>query len=138
MKQLETPVLLIIFNRPDTTHKVFEQIRLARPKKLFLAADGPRKNHPRDEETCKKTRKIVEKIDWPCDVKTRFHETNLGCGIAPSTAIDWFFEHIDQGIILEDDCLPNQSFFDRAQLHQLFHPSQLTYYTLSYDLKHSN
>jgi hypothetical protein len=108
---METPILFIIFNRPDTTKLVFEQIRKARPKKLFIAADGPRENNQHDEEKCTQAQKIAKQIDWPCELQTRFLQDNHGCGHAPSSAINWFFHHVDRGIILEDDCLPNQSFF---------------------------
>jgi len=104
-------VLLIIFNRPKLTERVFEQIRQARPEKIFIAADGPRINRPGEDKLCEESRKIVTMVDWPCDIKTNFQERNLGCKIHVSTAINWFFENVDDGIILEDDCLPNSSFF---------------------------
>lgn len=110
-----TPVLLIIFNRADTTKLVFEAIRKARPPRLYVAADGPRLHVPTDQQKCAEARKIVEQVDWPCDVKTLFHNENLNCGKAPSTAMSWFFKHEEQGIILEDDCLPSQSFFRYCQ-----------------------
>lgn len=105
------PVLFLIFNRPNQTRIVFEQIRLAKPSKLFVAADGPRKNKKGDKELCEQTRNILQLIDWDCEVKTFFRSENLGCGKAVSSAIDWFFSNVEEGIILEDDCLPNQSFF---------------------------
>jgi len=108
---LKTPVLFLIFNRPDCTQKVFNEIRKAKPKQLFIAADGPRENISKDKEKCKKTREIVKNIDWDCEVKTLFRDKNLGCKYAVSGAIDWFFENVEEGIILEDDCLPSQSFF---------------------------
>lgn len=111
MKKLNTPVLFLIFNRPNTTKKVFEEIRKAKPKKLFIAADGPRKNVPEDRAKCEKARKITQGIDWDCKVKRLFRTKNLGCKYAVSSAIDWFFENVEEGIILEDDCLPSQSFF---------------------------
>lgn len=107
----ETPILFAIFNRPDTTQKVFDQIKKIKPKQLFVSADAPRPNRPDDIESCAQTRKIVKQIDWPCEVKTLFQEKNVGCGVALSSAINWFFDHVDDGIILEDDCLPNNSFF---------------------------
>ena len=106
-----TPILFLIFNRPVPTKKVFEQIRIAKPSKLFVAADGSRPNKKGEYELCVETRSIVELIDWDCEVKTLFRTENLGCGKAVSSAIDWFFENVEEGIILEDDCLPNQSFF---------------------------
>ncbi len=111
-QQLDIPVLFLIFNRPDVTEKVFEQIRKALPRQLFVAADGPRTTHPDDLVKCKKTRELVlDMIDWDCEVKTLFRDENLGCGLGVSKAISWFFEQVDQGIILEDDCLPSLSFF---------------------------
>jgi hypothetical protein len=109
--KLTTPVLFIIFNRPDTTETVFDAIRKAAPLKLYIAADGPRKNREGEAERCSATRAIVKNIDWPCEVKTLFRDSNLGCKNAVSSAIDWFFENEEQGIILEDDCLPDPSFF---------------------------
>jgi hypothetical protein len=107
---VNVPVLFIIFNRLDTTKQVFEEIRKAKPKKLFIAADGPR-----NKEAKKKTdlvrKYVLDNIDWDCEYKTLFRENNLGCGRAVSGAIDWFFDNIEMGIILEDDCLPDQSFF---------------------------
>ena len=108
---LTTPVLFLIFNRPDTTQKVFNAIRQAKPKQLFVAADGPRKDKEGEKEKCEQVRKVIEQVDWDCEVKTLFRDKNLGCKIAISSVIDWFFENVKEGIILEDDCLPSQSFF---------------------------
>lgn len=108
---LNTPVLFMIFNRPDTTARVFEEIRRAKPKYLFVAADGPRIDRKDDIEKCAETRRIATTIDWPCETKFLFREKNRGCGIAPAENITWFFENVEQGIILEDDCLPHPSFF---------------------------
>lgn len=105
------PILLIVFNRPDTTAKVFEAIRKARPSKLFVAADGPREHKEGEAEKCNRAREIATAVDWDCEVKTLFREENLGCGIGPSSAITWFFENVEEGIILEDDCLPSPDFF---------------------------
>ena len=111
MSHLHTPVLFLIFNRPNFTQTTFNEIKKVKPKQLFIAADGPRKNNPSDTILCPKARKIIEQIDWPCDVKTLFQNENLGCGPASNTAINWFFKHVEAGIILEDDCVPNESFF---------------------------
>ena len=111
LDKFNTPVLFIIFNRPDPTFKVFEEIRKAKPLKLYIAADGPRNHKPGDKEKCEKTRQVINLIDWDCQIRTLLRENNLGCKIAPSSAITWFFENEEAGIILEDDCLPNQSFF---------------------------
>ena len=108
---LKTPILFLIFNRPEMTRRVFDEIRKARPERLFIAADGPRPDRSGDGAACLQTRKVVARIDWPCEVKTLFREKNLGCRSAVSSAIDWFFSQTEEGIILEDDCLPDQSFF---------------------------
>ncbi len=108
---MKTPVLFLIFNRPELTFRVFEEIRKAKPEQLFIAGDGPRENKTGEAEECIKTRSIIDKIDWGCDVKTLFRDKNLGCKTAVSSAINWFFENVEEGVILEDDCLPNQSFF---------------------------
>jgi hypothetical protein len=111
MNQTITPVLFILFNRPDKARRVFEAIRKARPKKLFIAADGPRHEKPGEKELCEKTRMIVNDIDWDCEVRTLFQDRNLGILHGPHSAIDWFFDNVEEGIILEDDCVPDQSFF---------------------------
>jgi hypothetical protein len=105
------PILFIVFNRPDVTAAVFEAIRAARPARLYVAADGPRPDRPEDRERCAETRRVATAVDWPCEVKTLFRDENLGCGEGPSGAITWFFEHEPEGIILEDDVLPDPSFF---------------------------
>ena len=107
---LQTPVLFIIFNRPETTKRVFSAIRNARPTQLFIAADGPRPGKE-EQQMCNETRKIVSLVDWECSVHTLFRDHNLGCGKSLSEAITWFFRHVEQGIILEDDCLPEPEFF---------------------------
>jgi hypothetical protein len=104
-------VLLIIFNRPDTTQKVFDAIRLAKPSRLYISADAPRFNNLTDEQKCKATRAITENIDWPCDVKRLYQEQNLGCSLGPRTAFSWFFSQEKEGVILEDDCVPHLDFF---------------------------
>ncbi len=108
----DVPILFLIFNRPDTTARVFENIRGIRPQKLFIAADGPRENKENENEKCQLVRKLVlENIDWPCEVKTLFRDNNLGCGSAVSGALTWFFENVEEGIVLEDDVLPDPSFY---------------------------
>jgi len=108
---LVTPVLFLIFNRPDTTQQVFNSIKKAKPKQLFVAADGPREKKEGEKEKCEQARKVIEQVNWDCEVKTLFRDRNLGCKIGVSSAINWFFENVEEGIILEDDCLPSQSFF---------------------------
>lgn len=113
---LDVGVLFIIFNRPETTEKVFKKIRAAKPLRLYIGADGPREHHPTDKGKCRAARKIVESVDWDCKVKRLYREKNLGCGLAVSNALNWFFEHENEGIILEDDCLPDTSFFKFCHL----------------------
>ena len=108
---LTSPVLFIIFARPEHTARVFETIRHARPSQLFIAQDGPRPNHPADATACREAREIAMAVDWPCEVKTLFQEHNLGVGRGCSTAIRWFFEQVEEGIILEDDVVPDPTFF---------------------------
>ena len=115
-QSFNTPILLIIFNRADCLQQVFQRIRELQPAKLYLAADGPRPSHPEDVRNCEAARRIViNNIDWPCQFITRLNEQNLGCGRGVSSAISWFFEHEPEGIILEDDCLVDSSFFPFAQ-----------------------
>lgn len=106
-----TAVLFLVFNRPEMTSKVFEAIRQARPERLFVAADGPREHKPGEAEKCRQVRQIATAVDWNCEVMTLFREENLGCGPAVAEAITWFFSHVEEGVILEDDCLPSQDFF---------------------------
>lgn len=106
-----TPILFIVFNRPDTTRRVFEVIRKVKPSRLYIAADGPRETVASDKYRCEEVRSIKDSVDWDCEVKVLFQEKNLGCKKGPITAIDWFFKNEEEGIILEDDCLPNASFF---------------------------
>lgn len=112
-----SPILFIIFNRPDTTRRVFEAIKQARPTQLFISADGPRTHKQGEVEKCTATRAIVDipdAIDWPCEVYRNYSDINQGCKKGVSSAINWFFENVNEGIILEDDCLPDQSFFSFA------------------------
>lgn len=107
----DAPVLLIIFNRPETTQIVFDAIRKAKPTKLYVSADAPRIGNESDKYNCEKTREIVKKVDWKCEVNYRFLDENLGCGWGPASAISWAFENEDRLIILEDDCVPAMPFF---------------------------
>lgn len=111
MKTLETPILFLIFNRPDTTAKVFERIKEAKPTKLYVAADGARPTKAEEKELCEETRRVASAVDWPCELITLYRDENLGCKQAVSSAISWFFDHEEAGIILEDDCLPHLDFF---------------------------
>jgi hypothetical protein len=108
---MNTAVLLLVFNRPNTTRRVFEAIRAARPPRLYVAGDGPRDGYPDDARLCEETRKLATRADWPCELKTLFQDANLGCRGGPSGGINWFFEQEQEGIILEDDVLPLPTFF---------------------------
>ncbi len=112
---MNTPVLFIIFNRPQYTKQVFEVIRSVKPTKLFVAADGPRTDKEDDVRLCQEARNVIN-VDWECEVLTLYREKNLGCKQAVGSALTWFFKHIEEGIILEDDCLPNASFFEFTSL----------------------
>ncbi len=109
--KLITPVLFIIFNRPDCAQAVFNEIKKAKPSKLYVSADGPRTAVTNDEINCTLTREIIKQIDWDCELHTRFLKDNLGCGPGPATAISWAFQNEDKLIILEDDCVPVKPFF---------------------------
>lgn len=109
--EFDAPVLFVVFNRPDTTRQVFAAIRSAQPKRLYVAADGPRKDRETDPEKVAQVREIATAVDWDCDVKTLFRSENVGCGKAVSGAIDWLFQNEEMGIIVEDDCLPHPDFW---------------------------
>ncbi len=109
---MRSPVLFLVFNRPETTRRVFEAIRAARPPKLYIAADGPRAGRPGEAEICNEVRSIATDVNWPCEVRTLFRDKNLGCKLGVSSGINWFFGHEEEGIIVEDDVLPEATFFD--------------------------
>lgn len=105
------PILFLIFNRFDQTKLVFDEIRKYKPSQFFIAADGPRENK-KETEICNEIRNyVLDNIDWQCEIHTLFREENLGCGKAVSSSISWFFDYVEDGIILEDDCLPSKHFF---------------------------
>jgi len=106
---LRTPVALILFNRPELTARVFRAIRAARPRQLFLIADGPR--NEAESRLTAAARQAVADVDWDCTVHRNFAESNRGCRRAVGQGIDWVFQHCDEAIILEDDCLPEPTFF---------------------------
>lgn len=109
--EIDVPVALIFFNRPEQFRLVFETVKKAAPSKLFLIQDGAREEKPADAENIIKCREVLEGIDWECEVHTNFSDENLGCGMRIFTGLNWCFEYVDQLIILEDDCLPSMSFF---------------------------
>jgi hypothetical protein len=108
---LQTPVLLLIFNRPKTTQATLESLRAVRPTALYIAADGPRRGSVDDATLCAEARRAATAVDWQCKIRTFFREENAGCAVNVSTAITWFFEHVEAGIVLEDDCVPGPSFY---------------------------
>ena len=111
----QVPVSLHVFNRPETTKKLFNEIRKIRPKILFITADGPRDNHSNDIKKCEEARSIIKNIDWDCELHTNFSKVNKGSFKSTSEGITWVFEHVDRAIILEDDCIPDSSFFTFCQ-----------------------
>lgn len=114
---MSLPILFLIFNRKDLSILAFQSIKIYKPSKLYIAADGPRIDKMGEKEACDETRSaIIERIDWPCEVKTLFRNKNLGCAKAVSSAIDWFFENEEFGVIIEDDILLSQDFYTFAQI----------------------
>lgn len=113
--QLETPVVLTVFARPDTTARVMEAVRQARPPKLFVIADGPRPDREGEAEKCAATRAIAEQVDWDCELLTNYSDVNLGLKRRIAGGLDWVFEQVEEAIILEDDCVPHPSFFRFCQ-----------------------
>jgi hypothetical protein len=111
MKHLATPVAFMVFNRPETTRRVFAAIAAVRPAHLLLIADGPRPDRSGEAEQCLLVRQIVTAVDWPCTVETNFSEENMGCRRRVISGLNWVFSLVEQAIILEDDCLPDPSFF---------------------------
>lgn len=106
-----TPVLVLSFNRPEATRAVIDALRRVQPTRVYLAVDGPRIDRPDEAGRVASVQALAQSIDWPCQVSTLFRVTNLGCKRAVSEAITWFFDQVDAGIILEDDCVPDPSFF---------------------------
>jgi len=125
-KSFKIPILFMVFNRVEQTKKVFQAIRDIKPEVLYIASDGARNTE--EEKTIKVIRSIFEKnIDWDCKLDTLYRNKNLGCREACSSAIDWFFENEEMGIVLEDDCLPNYSFFYFCEelLHKYKHDTRI-------------
>lgn len=105
----ETPIAYFIYNRPELVAVTFEAIRKIHPRKLFIIADGPKDE--KDKIQCEAARMLTEKIDWDCLVERNYSEKNIGCRSRVSSGISWFFDNVPEGIILEDDCLADNSFF---------------------------
>lgn len=125
---LKTPVAFMVFNRPDTTERVFAAIRQAQPEILLVVADGPRLGLPGEAERCAEVRAIIENIDWPCTVHKNYSDVNLGCKVRVSSGLDWVFTEVEEAIILEDDCLPHPDFFPFCEklLEQYRHDERVT------------
>jgi hypothetical protein len=109
--QLKTPVTLMIFKRPETTGKVFEAIRQAKPPQLFVIADGARLGYADELEKCAAARAIIDRVDWKCEVVKDYADSNLGPGKRIASGLNWVFSQVEESIILEDDCLPHPTFF---------------------------
>ena len=109
---MKSAVTLIFFNRPNTLSLVFEKVRLAKPPKLFLIQDGAREGNAKDIENIAKCREVVKNIDWECEVYENYSNVNLGCGMRPQTGITWVLSQVESTIILEDDCVPDMTFFE--------------------------
>ena len=112
---LQTPVVLIAFRRPDVTRRNLEVLRQVRPEHLFVVADGPRPGRPDEAEQCAAVRELFDEIDWPAKVERRFAERNLGLEANVELGLDWVFSQVDRAIVLEDDCIPDPSFFRYAE-----------------------
>lgn len=108
---MHTPVVFLIFNRPQLTKQVFAEIAKAKPKKLLVVADGPRPDRAGEAEKCAAAREVVEHIDWDCQVLKNYSDVNLGCGRRESSGLIWALEKVEEAIILEDDTVPHPSFF---------------------------
>lgn len=108
---MDTPVAMIVFRRPEHTARVLEAVRHARPRTLLVVADGPRPDRPGEADTCARVRSLFDTIDWPCELVRIYADENMGLRPRVGTGISQVFEHVDRAIILEDDCLPDQSFF---------------------------
>ena len=111
MSMCNSAIVLIIFNRPNETKRVLEQIKIAKPKKLYIIADAPRKNVDGEIELNKSCKDLIDNINWECEVIKNYAEENLGCGLRISSGLSWVFSFEEQAIILEDDCLPSPAFF---------------------------
>jgi hypothetical protein len=108
---MEISIAFLVFKRPNMTQKVFDAIRQAKPSKLLVVADGPRDDRPGEAEKCAETRAVINQVDWDCEVLKNYSDENLGCRKRVSSGLDWVFSLVNQAIILEDDCVPQASFF---------------------------
>ena len=113
--RLTTAVALLIFNRPQTTRRVFDVIRQVRPRRLLVVADGPRPGRAGEAELCRAARSIIDSVDWDCEVLRNFSDSNLGCRRRVATGLAWVFDSVEEAIVLEDDCVPHPTFFPFCQ-----------------------
>jgi len=109
--KLRAPVVFIVFNRPETTRVVFERIRDASPSKLLVIADGPRDEVDGEKDKCEQVRAVIDGVDWPCEVMTNYSDVNMGCRMRVVSGLNWVFSEVEEAIIIEDDCLPDYTFF---------------------------
>lgn len=129
-----TPILFMVFNRPEQAMRVFEKIRMVKPLKLFVASDGPRDYVAGESLIVSSLRDcILSSVDWECEVETLFREKNLGCKVAVSSAISWFFTKVEKGIVLEDDCLPELTFFRYCEELLIAYENREDVYVISGD-----
>ena len=108
---MNTPVLILLFNRPKETKILINRLRKIKPSQIYISQDGPRDQLSNDIVLCQKVKDIISEIDWDCKIKKKFNKVNLGCRTSVSSALHWLFENEKNGIILEDDCIPSKSFF---------------------------
>lgn len=140
----KVPVMLLFFNRPQCLQQVFDAVRIYEPEELFLVQDGPRLGRNDDIENVEKCRKIVENVDWACNVRCNYSNENMSCDDREYTGIDWCFQYVDRLIILEDDCVPTQSFMrlceeclekykDETNIHSIYGFNRVGDYECPYD-----
>ncbi len=138
-KRLYTPILFLVFNRPEKTLQTFNAIREVRPTKLYVAIDAPRENRPDDVENWRKVKEIVHNVDWECETHYLIREKNLGCTLSGKTAWDWFFEYEDRMIFVEDDGLgsPSAFYFTQELLEKYKDDNRIkTISPINYGVKH--
>lgn len=112
MTPSNTPILILIFNRPQKVRQLISALGKIKPQAIYVSADGPRASIPTDIEKCAEARALFSNLPWQCEVHTHFSEVNLGCMHGPVSGLNWFFSQVEEGIVLEDDCIPHPSFFN--------------------------
>lgn len=110
---MDVSVLIIAFKRPGTVRRLINALQRVRPSRIFIACDGPRQGFSEEALDVEKVREILRnEINWNCERFFLFSSVNQGCGLGPVRAINWFFDNVEEGIILEDDCIPHPDFFE--------------------------